>query len=167
VERFRRAGAVTAFQAAQNEEAIEGQFRPMLKVAFGLGLTTDRALAMVYDRVVTRGLGGGLRWVVEAACPLQTAAQRAQALGALGFKSVAQFQASVSLVQNGRFDPRTLAELTDALRRAGSIPLPAASELTGRLVAAATGPARQRLARLRDSAGFKDVSYNLAAVTGD
>jgi len=28
VERFRQAGAVPAFQAAQNEEAIEGQFRP-------------------------------------------------------------------------------------------------------------------------------------------
>ncbi|MGH7451620.1 MAG: papain-like cysteine protease family protein, partial [bacterium] len=84
VEKFRRAGEVPAFQAAQNEEAIEGLFRPMLKTAGRLGLISDRGLARAYDRVVTRGLGGGLRWLVQAAGALRTAAQRQHALQMLG-----------------------------------------------------------------------------------
>jgi hypothetical protein len=63
--RFRAAGEVPAFRAAQNEEAIEHQFRPMLATAFDLGLTTERALALAYDAVVAGGLGGGLSWLTR------------------------------------------------------------------------------------------------------
>jgi hypothetical protein len=160
VERFRRAGGVAAFQAAQNEEAIEGQFRPMLNVAFALGLTTDRGLAMAYDRVVTRGLGGGLRWLVKAAGPLRTSAQREHALSMLGFRDVTQFQQAVGWIQpNGLFGPETHAALVGALRQQGRATLPTADQLMARLVAQATGPARARLLRLRDSAALTDVAY--------
>jgi hypothetical protein len=162
VERFRKAGAVPAFQAAQNEEAIEGQFRPMLNIAFNLGFVTDRGLAMVYDRVVTRGLGGGLRWVVQAAGPLRTAAQREQALALLGFDDVLQFQNAAGWTpQTGRLGPETHAALVGALRRQGAISLPTSDDLAGRLVAAAAGPARTRLLRLRDLPAFSDTVYRL------
>ena len=162
IARFRRAGAVVAFQAAQNEEAIEGQFRPMLNIAFSMGLDTDRGLAMVYDRVVTRGLGGGLRWVVEAAGPLRTAAQREHALDVLGFQDIREFQQVVGWTrQDGRFGPDTHAALVGALRRQGLMSLPGADELIGRLVAESIGSARNRLMRLRDSAALHDIAYSL------
>ena len=159
VERFRRAGEVPAFQAAQNEEAIEGQFRPMLRIAFGLGLTTDRALAMAYDRVVTRGLGGGLRWVVGAASVLRTAAQRAGALRLLGMSDLLAFQAGAGLPQDGRFGPETHAALVGALRDRDLVPLPSVAELMARLVAAADGPVHWRLTRLRDSTELRDETF--------
>ena len=162
VGRFRRAGEVPSFQAAQNEEIIEGQFRPMLKLAAGLGLVTDRGLAMVYDRVVTRGFGGGLRFVMHAAGPLRTARQRAHALRALGFENLSQFQTSAGLTPaSGVFDPKTHAALVGALRRQGDVALPSADELARRLYAASSGAARRRLRRLLDSPAFTDVTYDL------
>lgn len=162
VERFRRAGAVPAFQAAQNEEIIEGQFKPMLKVTAALGIVTDRGLAMAYDRVVTQGLGGGLRFVVRAAGPLRTARQRAHAVRALGFENLAQFQTSAGLTPaSGVFDLTTHAALVAALRKQGDAALPTTDELARRLYAAAAGAARNRLRRLLDSNIFTDVVYDL------
>lgn len=160
VDRFRQAGNVPVFQAAQNQEAIENQFRPMLDVAFGLGFNTDRGLAMVYDRVVTAGLGAGLRWLVQAAGPLRTAAQRSHALEILGFNDLAAFQATLDWTpQDGRFGPETHAALVGALRGQGQATLPTITDLTARLVAAADGAVEERLIRLRDSANFEDIVY--------
>lgn len=161
VEKFRRAGEVPAFQAAQNEEAIEGLFRPMLKTADRLGLISDRGLAMAYDRVVVRGLGGGLRWLVQAAGALRTPAQRQHALQMLGYENLAQFQAAVGdIPQNGIFGPETHAALMAALRQQGAALLPSPEELVCRLVAVAQGAAKKRLMRLRDSNNLTDVIYN-------
>jgi hypothetical protein len=149
LDRFRAAGRLPACQAAQNEEAIEGFFRPMMPVALGLGFTTDRGLAMVFDRVVVRGLGSGLDWVVQTAGPLRTQAQRLLALDLLGFSSVAEFQASdTSLSPSGHFDARTHAALAAALRADGRVPMPTDSQLRCALLAAATGSARNRLLQL-------------------
>jgi hypothetical protein len=115
---------------------------------------------MVYDRVVARGVGGGLRWAVEAAGPLRTAAQRAGALALLGAPDLASFQASAGLARrDGRFGPETHAALAAALRRQGKVPVPSATELSALLVAAAAGNARERLVRLRDSEAFSDTPY--------
>jgi hypothetical protein len=160
VERFRQAGTLSPCQSAQNEEAIEGQFRPLLRVANALGFRSDRGLAMVYECVVSRGLGGGLRWIVEATGPLRTAAQRERAVETLRYPDLRTFQAAAVWVpQDGHFGPETHAALVEALRREGGTPLPTSIDLMGRLVAAASGPARSRLLRLRDSAAFSDVSY--------
>lgn len=162
VEKFRRAGEVPAFQNAQNEEAIEGQFRPMLAIAAGLSLSSDRGLAMMYDRVVTRGLGGGLRWVVQAAGPLRTAAQRQHALRTLGYDSVSGFQRAAGVSSpEGVFNPQTHAALVAALRERGVLPLPSPHEMVCRIVQAATGVAKQRLLRLRDSSRLQDIVFRL------
>jgi len=159
--RFRRAGQVPAFQAAQNEEAIEHQFRPLLGPALALGLTTERALAVAYDAVATRGVGGGIRWLVEAAGPLRTQQQRTHALSSLGFADVASFQASVDwLPKDGVFGPVTHAALVGALRRQGDLPLPTPGDLVARLVDAADGDARGRLERLRDSDTLGDTAVS-------
>jgi hypothetical protein len=156
--RFRRAGEVPAFQAAQNEEAIERQFRPMLRPALALGLSTERALAIAYDAVATRGVGGGIRWLVETAGPLRTDRQRAAALRSLGFADVAAFQRSVGWVPaDGVFGPETHAALVGALRSQGDVPVPTAAELVATLVAAAGGEAHERLERLEESQLLTDA----------
>jgi hypothetical protein len=158
LERFKAAGQVPAFQAAQNEEAVEGLFRPMLPVASALGMDTDRALAMVFDRVVTMGIGGGLRWIVAAAGPLQTARQRDYALQTLGHANLAAFQSQSGLTPNGLFTAETHTQLTGALRQQGLIPMPSAEELMARLLRASSGPSRQRLSALMASTAFQDIA---------
>jgi hypothetical protein len=149
---FRRSGTVAAFQAAQNEEAIEHQFRPMLQPALALGLSTERGLAVAYDAVATRGVGGGVRWLVEAAGPLRTEQQRTSALRSLGFSDVASFQQSVGWLPNdGVFGPATHAAVVGALRAQGDAPLPTATELVAALVEAAEGESHERLERLEES----------------
>lgn len=63
--RFRQAGQHPAFQAAQNETAIEEQLRPMLSAARELDLRSARGLAILYDRVVVLGLADATTWVRE------------------------------------------------------------------------------------------------------
>jgi hypothetical protein len=69
-DRFRLAGAFPECQAAQNEVAIEEQFRPMLPTVMAHGLVTDRALAVAYDLVATYGFDDGLRRILEAIGPM-------------------------------------------------------------------------------------------------
>ncbi len=162
MQRFRQAGANPAFQAAQNEQAIEGLFRPMLRYAAELGIDTDRSLAMLFDRVVTRGVGGAMRWAIQACGPLRTEEQRMSALEVIGFEDLKDFQRSTGWVRpTGVFGPDTHAALVGALRRAGETLLPSAEDYMGRLLRAAAGAARTRLARLRDSDKFEDVVYRL------
>lgn len=162
-QRFQAAGAYPLFQAAQNEQAIEGIFRPLLHVAGGFGLLTDRLLAMALDVAVVRGLGGAIRWLAHTVGPFETSAQRYHAAEVLGVDNLAEFQAEVGWTpQTGQFDPETHAAITGALRRLDVIPLPKTSELACRLVAGAEGALKQRLERLRDSQAFSDVTYELS-----
>jgi hypothetical protein len=69
VRRFRLATNQPTFQAAQNELAIEGQFRPMLPAAARLGLVSDRGLAMLYELVVSMGLEPALEWAGQVLAP--------------------------------------------------------------------------------------------------
>lgn len=162
IQRFKNAGAVAAFQAAQNEQAIEGLFRPILRVAGELGINTDRSLALVYDRVITRGVGGALRWLIHAVGPLRTSEQRISALAAVGFDDLKDFQSSTGWVPaTGIFGPETHAALVGALRRADATLLPTPCDYISRMVEAAEGPAKKRLAQLRDSDQFEDAVYAL------
>ena len=161
-DRLARLGAMPYCQAAQNEVAIEHQFRPMLRVAMELGLTTERTLAMAYDCVVARGLGGGVRWMVSTAGSLRTASQRQHALRALGFENVQKFQQSVGWTpQDGVFGPATHAAVLGALRRSDIMPLPTPLELGSRLVSAATDAGRTRLTRLLMTEELDDTMYDV------
>ena len=128
LSRFRAAGAVPAFRAAQNQLAAELYLAPMLTVAAGFGLTSERALCMVLDRAIALGEQGGKRWIADTVGPVRTHALRYKALAALGFDSVEAFQASVpGLLNDGEFGPVSHATLTAALRRLGAaspLPLP-------------------------------------------
>ncbi len=162
VARFQAAGAYPLYQAAQNEHAIEGVFRPLLHVAGGFGLVTDRLLAMALDIAVSRGVGGAIRWLAHHIGPFETPAQRFHAFEALGVDNLANFQAEVGWTpQDGQFGPETHAALAGALRRLDIIPMAKTSDLACRLVAAAEGTLKQRLLRLRDSQSFTDQAYEL------
>jgi hypothetical protein len=162
VSRFQAAGAYPLFQAAQNEHAIEAIFRPLLHVASGFGLTSDRLLAMAVDVAVGRGLGGAIRWLAHHIGPFETPVQRYHAIEALGVDNLANFQAEVGWTpQDGQFGPETHAALAGAIRRLDIIPLPKASDLACRMVAVAEGALKQRLLRLRDSQAFTDRAYEL------
>jgi hypothetical protein len=162
VARFQAAGAYAPFQAAQNEHAIEGMFRPLVHVADGFGLNTDRLLAMALDVAISRGVGGAIRWLAHHVGPFETAGQRYHALEALGVDELENFQAEVGWTpQDGQFGPETHAALAGALRRMDLIPMPKGSDLLCRIVARAEGATKQRLLRLRDSTAFSDQPYEL------
>jgi hypothetical protein len=162
IARFQAAGAYPLFQAAENEQAIEGIFRPLLHVAEGFGLLTDRLLAMALDVAVGRGVGGAIRWLARHVGPLETAEQRYHAMEALGLDNLDNFQAEVGWTpQDGRFGPETHAALAGALRRLAIVPMPKSSDLACRMVARAEGALKQRLLRLRDSPAFADQAYEL------
>jgi len=160
--RFQAAGAYPLYQAAQNELAIESVFRPLLHVAGGFGLATDRLLAMALDIAVGRGVGGAIRWLARHVGPFETSAQLYHAIEALGVDNLANFQAEAGWTpQDGKFGPETHAALAGALRRLDIVPVAKSSDLACRLVAAAEGTLKQRLLRLRDSPSFTDQAYEL------
>ena len=162
IARFQAAGAYPVFQAAENEQAIEGIFRPLLHVAEGFGLLTDRLLGMALDIAVGRGVGGAIRWLAHHIGPFETPGQREHAIASLGVDNLENFQAEVGWTpQDGQFGPETHAALAGALRRLDIIPMPRGSDLACRMVARAEGALKQRLLRLRDSTSFTDQAYEL------
>jgi len=162
IAKFQAAGNYAPFQAAQNEQAIEGIFRPILHAADGFGLTTDRLLAMALDVAVGRGVGGAVRWLAHHVGPFETAGQRYHAMDVLGLDNLESFQAEVGWTpQDGQFGPETHAALAGALRRMDVLPMPKSSDLACRMVARAEGALKERLLRLRDSQAFSDQAYDL------
>jgi hypothetical protein len=125
LSRFRAAGAHPSFQAAQNEFAARAFVDPMLGFAAAFGMNTERALAMVCDRAVQQGPRGARRWLAGAIGPIQTDAQRQQALGALGQPGMREFQQASGLRADGEFGPATHAALVARLRQLGAAsPIP-------------------------------------------
>ena len=166
LSRFREAGKVPQFQAAQNEVAIEGYLDPNLAFASALGLDTDRGLAMVYDRCVQMGNAAGRRWIIQAVTPLQDAAAVQSALTALGQPSVQAFQRSLGLSESGTLGPKAHAALIGALRGLGTrspVTIPSTTELLDRLVQAAKGRRfERRVAELRTLAQLADTRRQVA-----
>jgi hypothetical protein len=164
--RFRAAGQVPAFQAAQNEVAIEGYLDPNLQFADWFGFDTDRSLAMLYDRCVNMGNGAGASFVARAVGPIRTRRQQAAALAALGKADLRAFQQDTpGLVDDGKWGPLTHAAMTAALRDLGAdspIAIPELSEMLDRLVDAARGRRfESRLRALRSSNELHDTVYEL------
>ena len=141
METFRIAGTIPAFQAAQNEIAIEHYFDCNLGFANALGLMSDRALAMIFDRTVHMGVGGARPWILKAVSPITDDAKRASALSALGHGDLTSFQRASGLEPTGRFGTQTHAAMIAALRALGQrapFPVPALAEMLDKLVTAAT-----------------------------
>jgi hypothetical protein len=158
LDRFRTAGGVPAFQAAQNEIAIEHYFDRNLGFAQALGLTTDRALAMLFDRSIHMGLAGARAFVLGALSPLADPTERASALQALGYADLAAFQQAKGLPPSGRLGTQTHAALYGALRALRPGSFPPTAEALDRLVAAAAGRRfEQRLRALRVSTAYHDT----------
>ncbi len=165
IGRFRQAGQVTAFQAAQNELAASAFVDPVLRFAGDLGLDTDRALTMVVDRAVQMGVQGAQHWVIAAVGPISTTALRQQALSAVGVADIASFQAAFGLDPDNLWGPVSHAALVGALRQLGSaspIPLPTVDQMLDAMVRRAEGDNAfwaGRVKRLRTAAGFTDQAY--------
>jgi hypothetical protein len=161
IARFRHAGRVPQFQAAQNEVAIEAYLDPNLSFAAALGLDSDRALAMLYDRCVHMGNAAARRFVIDALTPLRDEAAIHGALQAVGQDSVQAFQRSVGLAESATLGPKGHAALIGAVRKLGAksaVKVPALSELLDKLVQASHGRRfEQRMIQLRASSELSDL----------
>lgn len=138
--RFEAAGDVPAFQRAQDETAVAYFVDPMLPLARAFGMDTERALGMIVDRAGHQGVGGAMRWLLRAMSPLQADAVRQQALAALGFPGIREFQQAHGLHADGDFGPRTHIAVAEAVRALGHnspVPFPTREQLMDALVAAA------------------------------
>jgi hypothetical protein len=161
VARLRAAGSIPAFRAAQNQLTAELYLAPMLTVAAGFGLVSERALCMVLDRAIALGEQGAKRWLADTVGPAQTHARRHDALAALGFDSIEAFQAAVpGLLNDGEFGPVTHATLTAALRDLGPaspLPLPTIQQMVEAMADRGEGESgTTRLVRLATAPEFGD-----------
>jgi hypothetical protein len=165
IARFRQAGQMTAFQAAQNELAASAFLDPMVGFAGDLGLDTDRALTMVIDRSVQMGVAGARHWIIAAAGPISTPALRQQALSAIGYDDLGSFQRAWGLPIDNLWGPLTHAGLVGALRQLGGsspIPLPTVDQMLDAMVRRADADNAawgSRVKRLRAADGFTDHPY--------
>jgi hypothetical protein len=169
-ERFRTAGRIPYIIAAQNEVAVTQYVDPIVPIAKWLDFNTARAVAMLVDRVIHMGLGGGLSWVLASCGPLKTEAQRDTALHAVGASTLSAFQESCGpiLKADGRWGAKTHAALIGALRNLGDrspIVPPGRDVMLRQLVDGAAGrPFERRLRALFDNhTDFDDGNlYHLA-----
>lgn len=164
LSRFRRAANHRPFQEVQEEVAAELYLEPIRQFAAWLGLDTDRALAMVVDRAINMGLAGARAWIIEAVGPVRTAAQRQQALQALGYPNLRRFQeATEGLTVDGAWGPFSHAAMVAALRAMGDaspIQIPTREEMMDAMVRHAAGRRwAHRVEGLRNSNEFDDTPY--------
>jgi hypothetical protein len=165
ISRFRQAGEVVAFQAAQNELAAAAFLDPMLRFASDLGLDTDRALTIVVDRAVQMGVTGARHWVIAAVGPISTPALRQQALSAVGFAELSAFQRAADVEPDNLWGPVTHAALVSAMRALGSgspVSLPTVDQMLDSMARRADTDNvfwAGRVKRLRTGPGFTDQPY--------
>ncbi len=169
--RFKAAGAHDPFKAAQNELAVRMFLDPNLDFAAGLGLMTERALAVVVDRAIQMGSGGARGWIIKAVGPVRTDAQRQQALAALGRSGIEDFQRSAGMQPDAAFGPLTHAALVGALRGLGArspIPMPTRGQLLGQIAERAEAEKRywaHRPRKLLTDPDFADAELTWPAPT--
>ncbi len=112
VSRFRDAAEHEPFQSAQLLMAARLYLDPMVQFASWLGLNTDRALGMVFDRSVQMGRGGSRRWIMEQVGPVTDTGTLRLVLTGYGFSGLRQFQRQIDgLEADGAFGPLSHAAL--------------------------------------------------------
>jgi hypothetical protein len=163
--RFRAAGRVPHVTYAQNEIAITDYVDPALRFAHWLGFDDARALAMLWDRCIHMGIGGGTSWIMRSCGPVRTEEERRAALAALGCADLRAFQQSQAphLGADGRWGPKTHAAMVAALRGIGTrspVAIPARDALLRQLVDASGGTGfNRRLSALHaNRADFDDAT---------
>lgn len=163
--RFRAAGQVPHVTYAQNEVAVTDYVDPHLRFAHWLGFDDARALAMLWDRCIHMGGGGGTGWIMRACGPVRTDEERRDALAALGHADLRAFQQAHAphLAADGRWGPRTHAAMVFALRALGPrspVPVPTRDAMLQRMVdaSAGTGFARRLSALHANRADFDDAT---------
>lgn len=121
LSRFSRAGdrEHAGFRGAQNELLSSAVFEPLWPIARGLGLTSDRALAVVTALGIHQGPAAAADWLVARVGPAQAGPHIQRALAAVGATDLAAFQARAGLPATSTLDARTHAALTFALRALG------------------------------------------------
>ncbi len=154
------------FNGAQNELAASMYLDPMLRFAAWLGLITDRALAMIFDRSVQMGSGGAKKWIIGAVGPISTPAIRQQALAGLGHADLNAFQAATpGLSQDGAFGPDSHAAMVAALRAIGGrspIPIPTRDQMLDAMERHAASTAwKHRTSQLRHATDFSDAEFQI------
>ena len=159
------AGKPQLFNGAQNEQLVVLHLQPMLPLARCLGLNTQRGLGVLFDRALQMGARRAADWVLATVSPIQTLAQRQQALAAVHHTSVQGFQRDhPGLPTDGEWGAATHAALLSALRALGSaspLPLPhGAADVLSALQRRASGePWQTRLQRVQ--AALDDTAYAL------
>jgi len=124
-DRFAAAGAHPPFVQAQNELVVATTLAPLWPVACGLGLTSDRALAVVIALGIQMGTEHAAEWLTARLAPAHTEQQVNAALAAIGAPDLASFQTQAGLASTGRIDADTKAAFALALRGLGAgSPLP-------------------------------------------
>lgn len=164
-KRFAAAGKVDHVTWSQNEIAVTDYVDPNLRFAHWLGFDTARALAMLFDRCIHMGNGGGTSWIMRSCGPIRTDEERRAALAALGHADLRAFQQSQAphLSMDGRWGPKTHAALVAALRALGSrspVAIPGRDALLQRLADASSGTGfHRRLTALHTNrADFDDAT---------
>lgn len=164
---FQQLGAAPEVVRCQNVAAVQFFLKPNLRFARWMGFDTDRALALLYDRCVHMGNGGGTSWVASTAFPL-AAAERAAALKALGHDSVEAFQRSRAprLTVDGRWGPRSHAALLDEARRRPSagVKVPDLATMFGRL---RDDAAARAMAEGERAASWANISRRVGTILDD
>ena len=161
ITRFRTAARHELFREAQRGLAISRYLDPILSYARWLGLWTRRGLAMLYDRSVQQGVSGGMRFVVDAVGPVDTAAKRTLALDALGHATLEDFQRGAAIAADGDWGKQSHAAMIGALRGLATespIDLPDYGESLDLIVtAAASRRFARRVSSLRAARELSDL----------
>lgn len=159
------AGKPQLFNGAQNEHVVALYLHPMLPLARLLGLDTQRALGVLFDRALQIGVQRATDWVLSAISPIQTLAQRQKVLAALGHDSLVDFQRSQGgMLADGEWGPVTHAALLRGLRALGNAsPLPMPQTTAEALAAlqrrAAGEPWQARLTRVLGALGDERYAF--------
>lgn len=170
VDRFREAGDHRPFQEAQLELAAELYLDPMLPFCNWLGLTTDRALATVFDRAIQLGRGGARRWIMDVVGPIEDGDDDSLefALDSYGFENLRELQAAVPGMEvDGAWGPNTHAGVCWIERQRSDddpfvLMVPDTDMMLDMMVAASDGKHwGHRVKKLRESTAFNDVAFDL------
>ncbi|KWO12086.1 hypothetical protein [Burkholderia ubonensis] len=159
------AGQPQRFNGEQNKLASALFLDPMLPFSRWLDVNTDRGLAMLMFIAQRLGVEPARDWIMRTAGPIQSHAQRQQALASLGYASLPDFQhATAGLEADHQWGPTTHAAMVAALRHLGTrspLPIPSGKQVLDAIANHAPSAVAAQLTELRRTDSLRDVPYSL------